>query len=253
MIVALSATAINAQTVKVYKGYEADGVTPKLVYELADADSVVFVQNEKKAETKGTATTKSGAVQAWTQLWENGPKFADFNVGATVSSYVDAAEYATAVVGGIYCWGGRFDGHDDFIEDARTSGSGPLTGNDDTAIRLWGDNWRMPTSTELQNMIDNCDWTWCDGVNTRYANGCTIAGYKVTGKGEFAQNAIFIPAAGYMDYEGSYSEKKYGFLWSSDARNATGAYWLTTSATVKRIDGGSRDYGYSVRAVCVAE
>lgn len=253
MIAALTATAINAQTVKVYKGVEADGVTPKLAFELADADSVVFSQNDAKAVTKGAATTKTGATQTWTQLWADGPRFADFNLGSTVTTYDNAANYDAPTVGGLYCWGGRVDSRDDFNDDSRASGDGQLSGTDDTAIRLWGENWRMPTKDELQGMIDNCDWTWCDGTTTQYSAGCKLAGYKVSGKGDYAQNSVFIPAAGYTDEEGTFYVKKNGFVWSSDARNTSGAYWLSTSKTVKRIDGGSRNYAYSVRAVCVAK
>jgi hypothetical protein len=44
----------------------------------------------------------------------------------------------------------------------------------------------MPTNDEIQELIDNCIWTWTsmNGVN----------GYKVEGPNG---NSIFLPAAGY--------------------------------------------------------
>lgn len=53
-------------------------------------------------------------------------------------------------------------------------------------INLGGD-WRMPTKTEMQELVDRCSWEWIQ------LNG--INGYKVTGP---SGNCIFLPAAGYM-------------------------------------------------------
>lgn len=55
---------------------------------------------------------------------------------------------------------------------------------DDVARVLWGEDWRMPTQSEIQELIDHCTWTWTS------LNG--VYGYKVSGNG----NSIFLPAAG---------------------------------------------------------
>ena len=73
-----------------------------------------------------------------------------------------------------------------------------ISGNSqyDAATANWGGSWRMPKSTELKELIDNCTWTWTtqNGVN----------GYKVIGTNG---NSIFLPAAGLygslLDYAGS--------------------------------------------------
>ena len=71
----------------------------------------------------GTAMNKYGDDVVWTQLWENGPKFAEYNVGAANNK---AEDY-----GGYYCWGGSVDkGH------AFTSGVSSLSGDSDTATKL---------------------------------------------------------------------------------------------------------------------
>ena len=82
---------------------------------------------------------------------------------------------------------------------------------DDAARSNWGGSWRMPTTIELQELINrnNCTWTWTT------LNG--IKGYKVTSKSN--GNSIFLPAAGYRDgtdvyYDGSY-DLYYGSYWSS--------------------------------------
>jgi hypothetical protein len=47
------------------------------------------------------------------------------------------------------------------------------------------DPWRMPTDEELQELIDNCQWTW-----DAEKNGFTVSGNN---------NSIFLPAAGSRD------------------------------------------------------
>lgn len=55
---------------------------------------------------------------------------------------------------------------------------------DDAAHILWGEDWRMPTQSEFQELMDRCTWEWTS------LNG--VYGYKVSGNG----NSIFLPAAG---------------------------------------------------------
>lgn len=81
------------------------------------------------------------------QMWEGGPYFAQYNVGADGLS--DDRK------GGLYYWGGSQDDADN--SDA-WNGSGVLSGNHDTATKLWGVHWRMPTVDELRTLIANCDF-----------------------------------------------------------------------------------------------
>ena len=83
---------------------------------------------------------------------------------------------------------------------------GVLTPTHDAAQVHWGGNWRMPTNQEQLDLRDNCDWIW----TTR--NG--VGGYEVRGKGDYASNSIFLPAAGY-GYGTSTVDVDYGFYWSS--------------------------------------
>lgn len=63
-----------------------------------------------------------------------------------------------------------------------------LEAEDDAATANWGDGWRMPTQQEMQELIDNCTWTWTN------QNG--VYGYKVTGRNK---NSIFLPEEGGRD------------------------------------------------------
>ena len=74
----------------------------------------------------------------------------------------------------------------------------------DAATANWESTWRMPTQWEMQELIDNCTWTWTqqNGVN----------GYNVTGTNG---KSIFLPAAGYYDFGGGVSISAQGSYWTS--------------------------------------
>ena len=187
------------------------------------------------ATTKGTAKATIGGSQVdvnWVQLWENGPKFAEYNVGAENSK---AEDY-----GGYYNWGMSDVQTSSNFEDYK-SGESPLTGDDDTATKLWGSNWRMPTQDELQGLIDNCnvEWTTVGGKDGR----------KFTGKGAYASNSVFLPAADYC-YQGTVLEQiGSGNYWSSTPNGSSRAYCLYFDSGNRGFVSRERYYGYSVRAV----
>lgn len=84
--------------------------------------------------TKGVAqATINGqnVLVKWVQLWENGPKFAEYNVGVT-----DGNAESVGVCQSFYVIVNNFI--------------------------PWGSNWRLPTKEEFQGLIDNCSsqWTW---------------------------------------------------------------------------------------------
>ena len=83
-------------------------------------------------------------------------------------------------------------------------GSGNLTPSHDAATANWGGSWRMPTKTEMQELIDNCTRTWTT------QNG--VKGTKMTGPNG---NSIFLPSAG-CRYGSSLDDGgDYGRYWSS--------------------------------------
>ena len=108
---------------------------------------------------------------------------------------------------------------------------GNLTPSHDAATANLGGCWRMPTSEEWQELVDNCTWTW------------TGYGYKVTGPNG---NHIFLPAAGYR--YGS-SLHGAGFYWSSTPDESIYAYYLYFSSGGQYVGWSDRDYGLSVRPV----
>ncbi len=153
----------------------------------------------------------------------SGLKWATCNVGA--SSPTDSGDY--------FAWGETTTKSTYTQSNSKTTEKeiGDISGNVayDAARANWGGTWRMPSNTEMQELVDKCTWTWTSksGIN----------GYLVEGPND---NTIFLPAAGYRyssSLRNSGSEGKY---WSSTP------YLLSQGAYVLLFGGSSRyvDYLY---------
>lgn len=119
----------------------------------------------------------------WIQLWNNGPKFAEYNT----FRYYDKGKTVPKAHTGYFSWGGV----NPYSTTDYNTGSQPLEGETDNVAYMWGSNWRLPTLSEFEDLLANCtvEWTTRSGVN----------GAKVTGKGEYADNSIFLPAGGWIN------------------------------------------------------
>ena len=169
-------------------------------------------KNTGKAKANINGTMKD---VEWVQLWDNGPKFAEYNVGTpTIAPGVNAEDF-----GGYYAWGGSINLKDyEYIWQVMPkSGSDKLTGDDDTATKLWGANWRMPTRQEFADLIANCEIEYV--TDSR--------GYGVLFKGKrdspYENNSVFFDAAGYIFGEDAYNA---GVQYT----HYCGGYWSSTSA-----------------------
>ena len=112
---------------------------------------------------------------------------------------------------------------------------------DDAAHVNWGGEWRMPTIDEVDELIQQCSWTWTQ-LNDVY-------GYKVTGPNG---NSIFLPAAGYKGAGPSYPSGEDGLYWISDLHQKTYARLLVIQndkIPVSVGKQGTRCYGFAVRPV----
>lgn len=119
--------------------------------------------------------------------------------------------------GNNYGWGdqtGRLKNEEDFPKFSNISGTGY-----DAAWYNLGEQYRIPTEKDWQELVDNCKWEWVVYKEKK--------GYRVTGPNK---NSIFLPAAGYkwMD-NGQFA-----------ASNIVGYYRIGTSI------GGSK-YHYEMR------
>ncbi len=119
-----------------------------------------------------------------------------------------------------------------------------LEEHDDAATVNWGYGWRMPTSTEIQELIDNCTETWTIQNSVR--------GYKFTGPNG---NSIFLPAAGYRFgnenfYNGNDVNSRCYYWSSSLSMEVSQAEKLAMSSSSFGVVRSFRNWGIPVRAVC---
>lgn len=189
--------------------------------------------------TTGSHLTNVGGVYygiKWVQLWADGPKFAECNVGSEHLAPEDA--------GGYYTWGGTHSIVHLPSPTTYNDGMVQLTGDNDIATRLWGSPWRMPTKAELEALLANC--------NVEYTSVNGVSGYRFTGKVKpYNANSIFLPAAGYCGHNNNgtiYSDGKIAYYWSSTPYHFDDVAYNLALVT-KEVTGGVRRAGFSVRAV----
>ena len=136
-----------------------------------------------------------------------------------------------------YCNNSEF-GKDGFIDNKTT-----LEFDDDAAYINWKGTWRMPSSIECKELIDNCTWLWTKQNE--------VNGYKVTGSNG---NFIFLPLSGFMN--NGFNSGTVGYLWCSTtmASSATDIQFFiqfsASSVTLSSAGVSSRFCGLPVRPVC---
>lgn len=111
---------------------------------------------------------------------------------------------------------------------------------DDVAALAFGEKWRMPLLSEVEELMEECTWTWTTlgGVN----------GYRVTGPNG---NAIFLPAAGYRYLASFLGGGALGYYASAslDEERPLAAHNLTFDSSNVLDNSAMRSYGLSVRPV----
>ncbi len=115
-----------------------------------------------------------------------------------------------------------------------------LLPEDDAATVNWGDDWRMPTSDEWEELANTCSsiWTTLNGINGRLFTGTN---------GE----TLFLPASGqYGNYEIG-GVGNHAFYWSNslEVENPMSAWTIFIHDGPFGFGTGSRDRGYIIRPV----
>ncbi len=181
---------------------------------------------ETQLMRSGRRPARAG-VHGKVQLWEDGPYWAETNIGAekpedygyyfwwgdTVGCKRDGnAWVASDGSSRIFSFGSKNTptlgkSVDKLKSEGWVTEDGVLAPEHDAAHVHWGGDWRMPTKQELEDLNEKCEWTWTtkNGVN----------GYIVHGRGRYASASIFLPCAGIGDGTSLYFAGSYGHYWSS--------------------------------------
>lgn len=170
--------------------------------------------------------------------------WATCNVGASApEDYGDYFAWGETKPKGYYFWDTyKFGDLANFTKYNSVDGLTRLALEDDAAAVNWGGYWRMPTVAEMEELFDNCSWTWTtkNGIN----------GYQVMGRNG---QSIFLPAAGFCDWDDFYDEGEFAGYWMSELGPyvSDGTYLAFTKNTKYKNKSFFRYRGYSIRPVCV--
>lgn len=116
-------------------------------------------------------------------------------------------------------------------------GKKTLESSDDVASVQWNSGWRMPTSSEFDELRTKCTWKYGYMLNN-------VKGYLVTG---LNGNSLFLPLVGY--YNGYTHETGFYPYWTSSLDETNNHYALYFYLDTQPIKGMVRIYGCPVRAV----
>ena len=121
-----------------------------------------------------------------------------------------------------------------FTKYSPQDGLETLTADDDAAVQLLGNGWRMPTQIEWQELYDNTTRTWVDTSGNEYTDSDVnsnsipegqLKGLKLTSNKEgYTANSIFLPASGGCYVSLYYAAGIDGIYWSSSLYSADPAY-----------------------------
>ncbi len=80
-----------------------------------------------------------------------------------------------------------------------------LTGSQDVLSKLLGEGYKLPTQSDIIELISKCAFLWTE------KNG--VKGYNVIGPNN---NSIFLPVTGYKQGKTTFYQKSVGYYWLSD-------------------------------------
>ena len=105
---------------------------------------------------------------------------------------------------------GRFFGYGDLTGTVMTCSyndyiSQDIVGTDrDPAYVFWGSGWRMPTASEIEELVERCQWKWV------VRNG--TPGFIVKGR----ESSIFLPVTGQRSGRELAYQQTRGYYWSGE-------------------------------------
>ena len=202
--------------------YLASGDT--IVKNIWEVDSISFAEDSPYVSPDTAEAIDLGLSVKW----------ADFNFGAT-SSYQSGL-----LVGWGDVTGKNWSSNLKYFPSPNPTGDIIGTGYD-IIKNYWGDQWRMPSESEIKELFENCTCSWTG------ANG--QKGYVL--KSKINGNSIFLPVTG-TRYESKITDKDtLGYLWSGtiDRSDHRKAICLKFSQSDSSFVGFDRYMGCAVRAV----
>lgn len=206
-----------------YRGYFKDNDTGNIIY----SDNVGEFEIED---------------DRWVDLGlPSGILWAKYNVGATSpEEYGDYYAWGETKEKTNYFWENykygfkKYDEEEGYYWVGQNIGANISSTKYDAASVIWGEGARMPTKTEISELLSYCSWR-----HGKYKN---VNGSFVTGPNH---NYIFLPFSGhnYDDYAGV-EESFTGFYWSSTPKESNDSPYAYIVMTYSDFEGTEGDYMY---------
>lgn len=156
------------------------------------------------------------------------------------------------------CIGGKWYSKD-FVGDGKAT----IEDIDDAATVNWGGKWKMPTTKQIKELINECYWLWTDNYDGTHVSGYIVfkakryddKGKKVYGinpqlKGyTLKDNHIFLPSTGL--YVSNIKFDGYIYCWAATIEETDAAHILCVEPDYPspRISQVFRMYGLPIRPV----
>ena len=181
----------------------------------------------------------------------SGILWAKCNIGADTETdaglyfqWGDTRGYTADQVGvdKIFDWGAhyKFGTRDNLTKYNTIDGLTTLQLADDAAYANMGEDWRMPTKEEYQELINNTTNTWVDKYNNTGVNGRLFTGTN--------GHTLFLPAVGIASINVVYGISSAGLYWSANCKENAGTNFGISKDTIY-INNNPRSSGYSIRGV----
>ncbi len=162
--------------------------------------------------------------------------WAEHNVGAKYRA--DAGNY--------YAWG-ETTPKEVYTAETLTYKGDEINASNDAATVNWGAPWCIPTSEEIENLLNSCP---NEQVNLTNSSGETVKTYKLTNN--TMQHYIFVPCVGDI-YESTNIRTWVAEFWSNTRNITWGSYLMAYIFCIEkdeaRLTSCTRNNGLPVRAV----
>ena len=231
----------------------------------SDNNVVTVSQNGQiEAISIGTCTITAvcGNIQSecFVSVWA--PEYVDLGLSVNWATF-NIGAMAPEQTGDYYAWGETYTkrsslyyedwynyifGNGEYYDLTKYCGDNKtiLDPEDDVAHMAWGDNWRMPTKEELEELINNCTWT---RKGSGYVISSNIPGHE--------DCSIFLPDASGYGNEGLASRYGSGYwsssLYTEEQKCAWALYADRRSNSGPVLSYLERRVGFAIRAVSPSE
>ena len=167
--------------------------TKKDVNIVIERNKIYNITFKDNTPTTGKAKATIGGSEVdvnWVQLWAGGPKFAEYNIGA--SSVTDLGTIMT------------------FTEATKAG-----------ADYVWGDNWCTPSKKDMEHLMTAAKGVTDDKVKCEYTQEGSQYGFKFTGlTNGYTDNSVFFPV------QDGDSNPGHAVYWSATAEGS-GAWYMS--------------------------